>query len=334
MSDLGISFALRFEGFDFGPVETVLLVVAAATALVSIFELLRLSRRERLKERIANLRGTIAMPSGAAGTARPRGVPWYDRLGDIIAKSPLVGAAERRRLADKLSGAGISGPGRLATFLAIRFFLALAGGLLLWLASGELDLQGDLARMRYVALALGLGLGWRIPDIIVSRLAARRRLRFEIGFPDALDLLIICAEAGLGLEQAVGQVARDMRLAIPEVAAEFAITEAEMHVMTDRHVALENLAARTGLETLRGMVAVLNQSMRFGTPLSDALRQLAAEARTVRLARLEERAARLSVTLLLPVMGFILPSLFLVVGGPIVLRAIDILGPIMSNVSL
>jgi tight adherence protein C len=151
-----------------------------------------------------------------------------------------------------------------------------------------------------------------------------------MGFPDALDLLVICAEAGLGLEQAMGQVARDLRRAIPEVAEEFAVTEAEMRVLADRRIALEHLAQRTGIASLQGMIAILNQSVRFGTPLSEALRQLTAESRMIRMAHLEERAARLSVTLLLPVMLFIMPCLFLVICGPVALRAIDMFSTFMA----
>src|SRR5207245_2805415 len=99
----------------------------------------------------------------------------------------------------------------------------------------------------------------------------------------------------------------------------------------DRRVALEHLAARTGIDTLHGMVSILNQSMKFGTPLSEALRQLAAETRMVRLLRLEEKAARLSVTLLLPVMGFIMPCLFLVICGPIAMRAFDLFSKFIST---
>jgi tight adherence protein C len=151
-----------------------------------------------------------------------------------------------------------------------------------------------------------------------------------MGFPDALDMLVICADAGLGLEQAMGHVAHDMRLAMPEVAEEFAIVEAEMRVLEDRRVALENLANRTGIKSLRGLISILNQSVRFGTPLSEALRQLTAEARFLRIARIEEQAGRLSVMLLLPVMVFILPCLFLVICGPIALRAVDLFSQFMS----
>ena len=179
--------------------------------------------------------------------------------------------------------------------------------------------------IRLVMLAGAVLLGWRIPDAVLSRLAARRRVRLERGMPDALDLLVFCAEAGLSLDQAIEQVARDLRSSSPDVAGEFAAAAAEMRVLPDRSKALESLAQRAGLASLRSIVATLNQSIRFGTPLSDSLRVLAAEMRAERLARYEERAARLPVLLALPLMGFILPSMMIVVGTPLILRMIDFL---------
>ena len=127
----GIPLGLRFAGFEFSPAETLLLVTCVATALVSIFELVRLSGRERMQQRIAALRGSIVERNE---TVRAIGVPWYDRLGTMIAKSPLVGIGEQRRLATKLAAAGIGGPGRVATLIAVRFLCALIGALVVVLA--------------------------------------------------------------------------------------------------------------------------------------------------------------------------------------------------------
>jgi tight adherence protein C len=322
-----VPFALRVAGFEFSPLETVLLVVCLATALLSLFELSRLSGRERLQRRVSALRGAIVDHTRPVRVQR---VPWYDRVGATIAKTPLVGASEQRRLSIKLASAGLGGPGRLPTFIAVRFMFAVIGGTVAGFGIASLGFFAETAGVRYFVVAFGFIIGWRIPDVILTRLARRRKMRLEMGFPDALDLLVICAEAGLGLEQAMGQVARDLRRAIPEVAEEFAVTEAEMRVLADRRIALEHLAQRTGIASLQGMIAILNQSVRFGTPLSEALRQLTAESRMIRMAHLEERAARLSVTLLLPVMLFIMPCLFLVICGPVALRAIDMFSTFMA----
>ena len=146
--------------------------------------------------------------------------------------------------------------------------------------------------------------------------------------PDAFDLLVICAQAGLSLDHALEQVSQFLRPCNTDVAREFAATAAEMRVLPVRTEALENLAGRTGLASLRSMVVTLNQSIKFGTSLAESLRTLAAEMRTDRLARFEERAARLPVLLTLPLMIFVLPSVMVVIGTPLVLRTLDMLGQV------
>jgi tight adherence protein C len=174
-------------------------------------------------------------------------------------------------------------------------------------------------------------IGWRLPDIILSRLVARRRLHIEQGMPDALDLLVICAEAGLSLNQAIEVISSDLRPSNPAVADEFAETAAEMRVQPDVTQALDNMVRRIGLESLSGVIATLKQSMRFGTPLAESLRLLAAEMRGQRQARMEERAARLPVLLAIPLMMFILPSLLMVIGTPVGLRIFDTMKNVMRN---
>ena len=184
---------------------------------------------------------------------------------------------------------------------------------------------------RLAILAGAFIIGWWFPEVLLSRLAARRQVRLDLGVPDALDLLVICAEAGLGLDQAIEQVSRDLRLSNREVAEEFAATAAEMRVLADRSKALDNLARRAGLSSLRSIVATLNQTIKFGTPLTASLRVFAAEMRAERLAQFEERATRLPVLLTIPLMMFILPALIIVVGTPLGLRIMDMLGGVLAR---
>jgi tight adherence protein C len=177
--------------------------------------------------------------------------------------------------------------------------------------------------LRIAVLAIGVIIGWRLPELILNRLVRRRRLRIEHGIPDALDLLVICAEAGLSLNQAIEEISRQLRLSNRDVADEFAATSAEMRILPDVGQALDNLVERTGLVNLRGMVATLKQSLQFGTPLAESLRIVAEEMRMEHHARIEERAARLPVLLAIPMMAFILPCLLMIIGTPVVLRIID-----------
>jgi tight adherence protein C len=243
-----------------------------------------------------------------------------------VAATRIIGKAEQEKLLAALLAAGVKGHGHLATLVAAKMCSATAFVPLCWLILDWRDFLVGSTGARLLLLTGALILGWRCPEVMLSRLAARRRARLETGIPDALDLLVICAEAGLSLDQAIAQVGRVLRSSSPEVASEFIATAAEMRVSAERSQALENLAHRAGIASLRGIVATLNQSLKFGTPLARSLRVLAAEMRADRLARFEERAARLPVLLTLPLMAFIMPSLLLVIGTPLALRILDMLG--------
>ena len=309
------------------PVETSIIALALAAVLLSGFNLWRIGRREERQARLAALRVTVPDP---AETAVAAPVPWYRRLGSTIAASRIVGASERDRLLNKLEVAGIRGHGRLATFVAAKMCAVLALAMLAWVA---LEWRGYFETIPLVRLGIlfaAVLVGWRLPDFIVSRIAARRRVRLEHGMPDALDLLVVCAEAGLSLNQAIDEVSRGLRPSNPTVAEEFAITAAEMRVQPDVEIVMNSLVRRTGLESLSGLMATLKQSLRFGTPLVDSLRLLAAEMRATRQARMEERTARLPVLLAIPIMLFILPSLMMTIGTPVSLRIMDTMGSLFG----
>ena len=302
------------------PADTAILALAIAAALLSACHLWRIGRREDRRDRLAALRG-----AATNRTVPAERLNWYARLGGIIAASPIVGMAEQQRLLAVLTACGIKAHGSLASFVASKVYGAFVVAALLWLSMEWCDLFSSLTAIRVALLIAALMIGWRMPDLFLSRFAARRRLQLERGLPDALDLLVICAEAGLSLDQAIEQVSEDLRSSNPAVAEEFAITASEMRVLSNRGEALENFARRTGVASLRSIIATLNQAIRFGTPLAQSMRILAAEMRNARLLRIEERAARLPVLLAIPLALFILPSLLLVIGTPVALRLADTL---------
>jgi tight adherence protein C len=243
-----------------------------------------------------------------------------------VAATRIINSAEQNRLLAALVAAGVKGHGHLATLIGAKVCSGAAFVPVCWLFLEWRQFFVGATSVKLVSLVGALILGWRFPDVVLSRLAARRRVHLETGMPDALDLLVICTEAGLSLDHAVEQVGHALSSSNPRVAEEFTATAAEMRVSPARGQALENLAQRAGLTSLHGIVAALNQSIKFGTPLAAALRVLAAEMRAERAARFEERAARLPVLLTLPLMAFILPSLMIVIGTPLALRIIDMLG--------
>ena len=318
------SLAIHIGGMHFGLRETCILVLALGAALWSVLSLRRIAQSEERQNRLRDaLRGT---PKRSAEPVRPPRFRWYQRVGTLVVATRMVGKAEQGRLLAALVAAGVKGHGHLAALVAAKLCTAVAFVPLFWLFLEWRQLLVDAANTRLLLLAGAAILGWRFPETVLSRLAARRRIRLEADMPDALDLLVICAEAGLSLDHAIGQVGHALRSSSPTVAEEFAATAAEMRVSAVRSQALENLARRAGILSLRSMVAALNQSINFGTPLAESLRVVAAEMRAERLARFEERAARLPVLLTLPLMAFILPSLMIVIGTPLALRIIDMLG--------
>jgi tight adherence protein C len=173
---------------------------------------------------------------------------------------------------------------------------------------------------------VGAGVGVLAPNMILSQLRKRRVAALNRGMADTLDLLVVCAEAGLGLESAIDRVSHDLRRANPAMSLEFAQLSQEMRLMPDRSSAMERFAERAEVDGLRRVAATLSQAMRYGTPLGTALRALAADERQARLIRMEEKAARLPALLVLPLILFILPPLFLMLVGPSVLQLFDAIG--------
>lgn len=234
-------------------------------------------------------------------------------LGTLMSRSGLLPASTLIELENTLVSAGMRQFRALALFIGGKLLLLLLLPLLAYLLLHGMAVSPMLR-------LLGIGgagiIGLLLPDFIIRRIRARYLKAVGLGLPDALDMLVICSEAGLGLEMALERVASEIELAHPAVAAELKVTSAELRILADRRTALTNMGTRTGLNTLKRLGATLIQTMRYGTPLSQALRTLAAEMRFEMLMRFEAQAARLPVLLTVPMILFILPCIFIVVGGP------------------
>jgi tight adherence protein C len=169
---------------------------------------------------------------------------------------------------------------------------------------------------KFGVFAGALLLSYKAPDIYVSNMITKRAAEIRKGLPDALDLLVICAEAGLTVDAAFARVARELGAAYPELGEEFQLTAIELSFLTERRMAFENLAERVKLDALKGVVTTMIQTEKYGTPLASALRILSAEFRHERMMRAEEKAARLPAIMTVPLILFILPTLFVVILGP------------------
>ncbi|MFA6279398.1 MAG: type II secretion system F family protein [Bdellovibrionales bacterium] len=166
----------------------------------------------------------------------------------------------------------------------------------------------------------GAFIGWVLPDVIVKNMSQKREDVLRRSAPDALDLLVICAEAGLGLDSAFDRVSREIAPTAPELAQELALTGVELNFLPDRHKALRGLSERIPLPSIIALVNTLIQTEKYGTPLAQALRVLSAEMREDRMMKAEEKAAALPAILTVPMILFILPPLFVVLIGPAALK--------------
>src|SRR6185369_15515929 len=165
-------------------------------------------------------------------------------------------------------------------------------------------------------VAVAFILSYKAPDIFLKNKITKRSNLIRKGLPDALDLLVICAEAGLTVDAAFQRVARELGKAYPELGEEFHLTSIELSFLTERRSAFENLATRVRLDDLKGVTTTMIQTEKYGTPLASALRVLSAEFRHARMMRAEEKAARLPAIMTIPLILFILPTLFVVILGP------------------
>lgn len=202
----------------------------------------------------------------------------------------------------------------LPLFTLVVVFLALP-----WLSKLSLSLG-------LLAAAMAVGVGWLLPAIYVEKRKEGRIRRLRAGFPDALDLMVVCVESGLGLPQAIERVAEEMLVSQPELAEELALVTAEIRAGVPNAKALKHLAERTGLEDVQGLVSLLAQSIRFGTSVADTLRVYAEEFRDRRAQAAEEQAAKIGTKLIFPLILCLWPSFFLVAIGPVIIGILRTFG--------
>lgn len=304
------------------------LVIAAGGCLFLVIIAINAVLVMRTPDRDRQVKQRLAAIKGVSGTKAPTRSRYamLQKIGLALAESPLVGAKEQTKIVAQLGEAGIHGRDALRIFIAVKAVLGSGLTILLWLILGATGNTPESFIFRLLAIIAPALIGWRLPDMVISRIARRRRRKLSEGVADALDLLVICVEAGLGLEQALDRVSRDIAIANPAIAAALSNAVAEMRVLPQMRDALDNLARNTGLPAIKSVVTTLIQGIQYGTPLSQSLRILSAEMRARTLIALEERAARLPVLLMIPVIMFIMPSLFLVIGGPVAIQVMHVLG--------
>jgi tight adherence protein C len=233
---------------------------------------------------------------------------------------------ERSRITEKLVHAGIRSENALTVFYTIKalLFVLLPGTVLVAVSF----IPALTTNKVFMALAGAVLIALVVPNMVLDRLAQNRIKRIRNGFPDALDLLVVCSEAGLGLNAAIQRVGQELNETHPELAEELVLVNAEIRVGVDRSEALRNLAKRTGVDDIKGMVALLTQSMRLGTGVAETLRIFSEELRDKRMQRAEELAAKLGTKMIFPLVLCLFPGFFVVILGPAFLRIVATFGPI------
>ncbi len=310
--------------FGLSPEDALLIAAVGAAMLVVVMMWAMMTPKSPVNRRIQMLTDHQASLRAAAVNSRQHR---HDRtmlmMRRLVDRLKLARSRQADSVAVKLQRAGKRGNDALIVYLFAKATLplALAGASILVLFVFDLY---DLSQpQKLLASAVVTLLGMVGPDIYLSNLATKRRNKMRKGLPDALDLMVICAEAGLSLDATLNKVANEIDETYPELADELGLTGVELGFLSERRVALVNFAERTDLPGVRAMVQSLMQTERYGTPLAQSLRVLSAELRNERMLKAEEKAARLPATLTVPMILFILPPLFIVLLGPAILDTID-----------
>jgi tight adherence protein C len=332
------SWALRLSGRDLGQKSegqrpktkdeyTMLLVITISTFICITFGVMAiywlLHRPESAAtERLRKL-GQASTAGSASLAVEERPVAEIaEKFAAPINKLLPVSASEARKLQKQLMQAGYRSPDAPMIFRAmhlsamIGFPALVAFGCALWAK----PITGAL-----IWILIGFVVGFFLPRYFLHRMIRARQLRVRWGLADALDLMVVCVEAGLGLNAAMLRVSDELREVHREVAEEFELANLEIRVGRDRDEALRNLAERTGVDDLRSLVAMLIQTDRFGTSIAKAVRAFSDSLRTKRRQRAEQAAQKAAVKLLFPLACFLFPTLFIAILGPAALTLIDTL---------
>ena len=300
-----------------------LLAFVFASLLVTALTYAWATRSAGFNERLRDVVGgapAADIPTPAAGVASDQAIAFLKRMGERAPQS----AKEMGKLRQRLVQAGYRGPEALTIFLGIRVGFALS--------CFAIFMTPMLVRPSLVMALAVLGIGYVIPGFVLARKAKRRQHRIRLSLADALDLLVVSVEAGLGLDQALARVGHELEFAYPDLSGELRLVSLELLAGTGRSEALRNLANRTGVDDLSALVAMLVQTDKFGTSVADSLRVFSDTLRTKRRQRAEEAAAKTGVKMVFPLVVCIFPAIWIVTIGPAAIKFIKVLLPVAAGI--
>jgi tight adherence protein C len=309
-------------GIDVILVGTILAGIAAAAMVFAIYAAVTVKdpmakRVKALNARRDELKSGIITQKSRKRQSLVQRTETTDKMKDTLRGMKVLQESQVKIIQQKLAQAGYRNKELAVVVIFARMVAPILLGFIAVVAIYWLNMfpaWGSLKR--FMAFAVLVIAGYKGPELFLKNKANKRTHAVRKGLPDALDLLVICAEAGLTVDAAFNRVARELGRAYPELGDEFALTAIELSFLTERRQAFENLAYRVDLDAVRGVVTTMIQTERYGTPLASALRVLSAEFRNERMMRAEEKAARLPAIMTVPLILFILPVLFIVILGP------------------
>jgi len=319
-------------GFDVVNVATILSAIAVLSVMLAIYVATTtrdpMTRRVKaLNDRREQLKAGITASTSKRRAKLVQKNDATDRIRGLLSSMKVLQDSQLKVAQLKLMQAGIRSKDWAVAVIFGRLVLPIVFGLpMLYLVYGT-DAFADWSPLKAYGLVAGTFiLSYKAPDLYLKNKITKRTDAIRKGLPDALDLLVICAEAGLTVDAAFTRVARELGRAYPELGEEFSLTSIELGFLTERRQAFENLAMRIDLDAVKGVVTTMIQTEKYGTPLASALRVLSAEFRNERMMRAEEKAARLPAIMTVPLILFILPTLFVVILGPAACSISDAFG--------
>jgi tight adherence protein C len=312
----------KLLGVDVLWVATMLSGIAALAVMFAIYTATTVrdpmaKRVKALNDRREQLKAGITASTSKRRAKLVRQNQTTDRIRTLLASMKVLQDSQVKAAQTKLMQAGIRKKEYAVAVIFGRLVLpiVLGGAMIFWVYfTHGFDTWSPLKK--YGLVATTLLLSYKAPDLYLKNKIQKRTAAIRKGLPDALDLLVICAEAGLTVDAAFHRVARELGRAYPELGDEFTLTAIELGFLAERRQAFENLAQRVALDAVKGVVTTMVQTEKYGTPLASALRVLSAEFRNERMMRAEEKAARLPAIMTIPLILFILPTLFVVILGP------------------
>lgn len=299
------------------PITAFVAITVGLWAVVSIFS----KKASRASERLEEWRDPFARQKREGGQGGSAVGNMFEKAAPAMSKAlESRSELEKSNLKTRLANAGFSKPDATRNFLAIKLMCLMMG---LFFGGTYGLISAGFGKNSWMSLVLGGGLGFYLPELAVTFLKSSRKQKIFLQLPDALDLLVVCVEAGLGLDAGLRRISEELVTSAPEVCNELATANMQLQMGKPRREVLHDLGVRTGVDDMRSLVAILIQADRFGSSIAQALRVQSDSMRVKRRQLAEEKAQQTAVKMIFPLVLFIFPGIFVVLVGPAAIQIME-----------